>query len=244
MTNRNKLKNIIDDDFDKNNNYNDILKRIEGNNSMKIYGYIFIFTCLILIISVLLFSNFNNDKTVILEEPIVEDNIIFNDGGYKGAYDSIAAKPVYTSVKSKFSFFDNLAVPEGFVISNEMEVYVPASENDHNMSKLWEYSLEYCVFNSDKTECLNSFGILFTKEEQILGMGLWARDLSKYKKSTINGHEVTLYGSDDVSGKEAFFEYDGYKFYVASTHLTKEEFINLIKSIIEQKSFNYVVLIV
>lgn len=233
MTNKDKLKNIIDNDYNKYNNYNDILRRIEGNNSMKKYGYVLTFACFVLVIGVIFFNNFDKDQTVILEEPIIGDNIIFNDGGFRGAFDSIAARPVYTSVKSKFSFFDNLAVPEGFVISNEMEVYVPASESDHNMIKLWEYYLEYCVFNSDKTECLNSFGISFTKEEQILGMGLWARDESKYKKSTISGHEVTLYGNDDVSGKEAFFEYDGYNFYVVSTHLTKDEFVNLIKSIIK-----------
>lgn len=233
MANKDKLKNIIDNDYNKDNNYSNILKRIEGNNYMKKYGYIFMFACFILAIGVIVFNNFNNDNAVVLDNPVVEDNIIFNDGGFRGTYDSIAARTVYIPVKSKFSFFDNLAVPEEFVISNEIEVYVPASENDHNMSKLWEYSLEYCVFNSDKTECLNSFGISFTKEEQILGMGLWTRDESMYKKSTINGHEVTLYGSDDVFGKEAFFEYDGYNFYVVSTHLTKEEFINLIKSIIE-----------
>ena len=179
------------------------------------------------------FDNFNNDKVVVLDKTIVEDNIIFNDGGFRGDFDSIAARPVYTPIKSRFSFFDNLVIPEGFVISNEMEVYVNADENDYNMSKLWEYYLEYCVFNSDKTECLNSFGISFTEEEQILGMGLWKRDLNKYVKSNINGYEVTLFGSDDVFGKEAFFEYDGYNFYVSSTHLTKEEFVNLIKSIIK-----------
>ena len=234
MTNKDKLNQIINNDYNKDNNYNDIIRRIEGKNYMKKYGYILTFACFVLVVGVLMFNKFNSDEVIVLDKkPVIEDNIVFNDGGFGGPHDSIAARPVYTSVKSQFSFFDNLAVPDGFVISNEMEVYVSASENDYNMSKLWEYYLEYCIFNSDKTECLNSFGISFTKEEQILGMGLWKRDLSKYIKSTINGYEVILYGNDDVSGKEAFFEYEGYKFYVASTHLTKEEFVNLIKSIIK-----------
>lgn len=233
MTNKDKLKIVIENDYNKKNNYDDILRRIGGKNYMKKYSYILVFTCFALVVGVIFFNNFNNDKVVVLDKTIVEDNIIFNDGGFRGDFDSIAARPVYTPIKFRFSFFDNLVIPEGFVISNEMEVYVPASENDHNMSKLWEYYLEYCVFNSDKTECLNSFGISFTKEEQILGMGLWARDEGMYKKSIISGYEVTLYGNDDFSGMEALFEYDGYNFYVVSTHLTKEEFINLIKSIIE-----------
>ena len=233
MTNKDKLNKIIDSDYNKDNNYNDIMRRIEGNNNMRKYGYIFTIVCFILVIGVLLINRFNSDEVIVLDKKVVEDNIIFNDGCYGNIHDSIAARPVYTSVKSRFSFFDNLSVPEGFVISNEMEVYVSADENDYNMSKLWEYYLEYCVFNSDKTECLNSFGISFTEEEQILGMGLWKRDLNKYVKSNINGYEVILFGSDDVFGKEAFFEYDGYNFYVSSTHLTKEEFVNLIRSIIK-----------
>ena len=233
MTNKDKLKIVIENDYNKKNNYDNILRRIEGKNYMKKYSYILVFACFALVVGVIFFDNFNNDKVVVLDKTIVEDNIIFNDGGFRGDFDSIAARPVYTPIKSRFSFFDNLVIPEGFVISNEMEVYVNADENDYNMSKLWEYYLEYCVFNSDKTECLNSFGISFTEEEQILGMGLWKRDLNKYVKSNINGYEVTLFGSDDVFGKEAFFEYDGYNFYVSSTHLTKEEFVNLIKSIIK-----------
>lgn len=235
MSNKNKLKKVIIKDFDKNKNYNFILDKMEDNNMGK-YNKFIIPGCLVILVLICGIVVINSDFKKLDDNPkkeIIEDNIIFNNGGMEKSNDSIVSRPVYVSIKSKFSFLDNLAVPEGFVISNEMEVYVSADQNDHNMSKLWEYYLEYCAFNSDKTECLNSFGISFTKEEQILGMGLWKRDESKYKKSTINGYEVTLYGSDDVSGKEAFFEYDGYNFYVASTHLTKEEFINLIKSIIK-----------
>lgn len=235
MSNKDKLKKLIIKDFDKNKNYNFILDKMEDNNMGK-YNKFIIFGCLVVLVLICGIVVFNSEFKKLNDNPkkeIIEDNIIFNNGGMEKSNDSIAARPVYVSIKSKFSFLDNLVVPEGFVISNEMEVYVSADQNDHNMSKLWEYYLEYCAFNSDKTECLNSFGISFTKEEQILGMGLWKRDESKYKKSTINGYEVTLYGSDDVSGKEAFFEYDGYNFYVASTHLTNEEFINLIKSIIK-----------
>lgn len=244
MNVKDNMKKTIMKDFDKKKNYNCILKKMGENkmNHMEKYKKFIVPGCLvalILICGIVLFNNnsknFKNidDNSNQKEENNVPDNIIFNNSSIEKTNDSIAARPVYTSVKTQFSFLDNLAVPEGFVISNEMEVYVSADENDHNMSKLWEYHLEYCAFNSDKTECLNSFGISFTKEEQILGMGLWKREESMYKTSIINGHEVTLYGNDDVSGKEAFFEYDEYNFYIASTHLTKEEFINLLKSIIK-----------
>ena len=233
MTNKDNMKKVIMNDFDKNNNYNNIIEKIGDKNVNK---YKIIASCAVFLILICGIVVSNSDFRKLDDTPkkeFIEDNIIFNDDGYVSTDDSIAARPVYIPIKSKFSFLSNLAIPDGFVISNEMEVYVSADENDHNMSKLWEYYLEYCVFNSDKTECLNSFGISFTKEKQILGMGLWKRDESKYKKSTINGHDVTLYGSEDFFGMGAFFEYDEYNFYVASTHLTKKEFVNLLKSIIK-----------
>ena len=246
MTTKDNMKKTIMNDFDKKKNYNCILKRIGDNkmNSMEKYKKFIVPGCLvalILICGIVVFNNNsknlkntdNNSSQKEEQKQNVPDNIVFNDGSIGKNNDSIAARPVYTSVKTQFKFLENLTIPDGFVISNEMEVYVNADEDDHNMSKLWEYNIEYCKFNTEKTECLNSFGISFTKEEQILGMGLWKRDESKYKKSTINGHEVTLYGNDDANGKEAFFEYDGYNFYIASTHLTKDEFINLLKSIIK-----------
>ena len=52
------LKNIIDNDYNKDNNYDDILRRIEGNNSMKKYGYILTFACFVIVIGAIVFNNF------------------------------------------------------------------------------------------------------------------------------------------------------------------------------------------
>ena len=98
MTNKDKLKNIIDNDYNKYNNYNDILKRIEGNNSMKKYGYVLTFACFVIVIGAIVFNNFDKDQTVVLGKPIVEDNIIFNNISIVDGYTSIDAYPVYVGI--------------------------------------------------------------------------------------------------------------------------------------------------
>ena len=52
-------------------------------------------------------------------------------------------------------------------------------------------------------------------------------------KITINGKDIYLFKSNNDLGKQAFFEYKGYKFFIESTKLTENEFVDLIKSIIQ-----------
>ena len=51
------------------------------------------------------------------------------------------------------------------------------------------------------------------------------------KGCTINEKEVKLFKIGKVS--EAFFEYDGYKFYIEANEIEEAEFINLLKSILK-----------
>ena len=58
-------------------------------------------------------------------------------------------------------------------------------------------------------------------------------DWKSFPKSTINGIDVGIYNSDNTPGIMAYFEYDGYKFYIKSYYLSQDEFVNLVKSIIK-----------
>ena len=244
MTNKDKLKNIIDNDFDKNNNYNDILRKIEGNNSMKKYGYVLTFACFVLVVGVILFNNFNTDETVILEEPIIEDNIIFNNISVSDNSASIDAYPVYVGIGGnadidgsavekdllgKFSFLSNLNIPHDYELKRMFELYVRGDNNSSDYDKLWQYDVYFTTVNVE-TGVTKEISIIFTPEDYILSC--YKFNWNDFPKSTISSIDVGLY-SDGVVSNEAFFEYEGYKFYVKSNDITKEEFINLIKSIVE-----------
>ena len=56
-------------------------------------------------------------------------------------------------------------------------------------------------------------------------------DENNFVPSTINEKEVKLFKIGKVS--EAFFEYDGYKFYIEANEIEEAEFINLLKSILK-----------
>ena len=239
MTNKDKLENIIDNDYNKDNNYNDILKRIEGNNYMKKYVYILTFACFVLVIGVIFFNNFDKDQTVVLDKPIVEDNIIFNNISVSDNSASFDAYPVYVGIGGnadidgsadekdllgKFSFLSNLNIPHDYELKRMFELYVRGDNNSSDYDKLWQYDVYFATVNVE-TGVTKEISIIFTPEDYILSC-------YKFPKSTISGIDVGLY-SDGIVMNEAFFEYEGYKFYVKSNDITKDEFINLVKSIVE-----------
>lgn len=240
MTNKDKLKNIIDNDYNKYNNYNDILRRIEGNNSMKKYGYVLTFACFVLVIGVIFFNNFDKDQTVVLDKPIVEDNIIFNNISIVDGYTSIDAYPVKEDIDAravnsnlleKFSFLNNLNVPDEYKMDSMFEVYVKENLDSKEYNKIWQYSVSYMASFEVGEDIYKTIGITFTKEDEMLTCIMI--DWRGFPKSTINGVEVGIYQSDNTPGIMAYFEYDGYKFYIKSYYLSQDEFVNLVKSIIK-----------
>lgn len=58
------------------------------------------------------------------------------------------------------------------------------------------------------------------------------RSFEIYKKENINDKEILLFSVDNTNEKQTFFEKNNYKFFIEVTNLTNNEFVNLIKSII------------
>ena len=201
-------------------------------------SYIFSFICFILVISALVFGGLymrkSNDKKVI------EDNIIFNNISIVDGYTSINAYPVKDDVDAravdsnlleKFSFLNNLIVPDEYEIDSMHEVYVKENRDSKEYNKVWQYMVSYMAPYEVGEDIYKTIGITFTKEDEMLTC--YMIDWKSFPKSTINGIDVGIYNSDNTPGIMAFFEYDGYKFYIKSYHLSQDEFVNLVKSIIK-----------
>ena len=58
------------------------------------------------------------------------------------------------------------------------------------------------------------------------------RSFEIYEKENINDKEILLFSVDNTNEKQTFFEKNNYKFFIEVTNLTNNEFVNLIKSII------------
>ena len=126
----------------------------------------------------------------------------------------------------EFKFVNNLSIPKNYILERSFEIYEKENINDTNYSKLWQYVLIY----STNEETTMHIEITFTKEEYILSCLL--PDKNEFKSSIINDKEILLFSVDNTNEKQAFFENNNYKFFIESTDLTNNEFVNLIKSII------------
>ena len=78
--------------------------------------------------------------------------------------------------------------------------------------------------------------IIFTKENKILQCMIQKEN--DLLSSIINGQEVKLFKTENFFDKskinaEAFFEHDGYKFYIESHRIVENDFIDIIKAILK-----------
>lgn len=184
--------------------------------------------------SVNLKSN-NNIKISKNDNTIKETNdvIVFNKGYSGRGLADIDAKFEDEDLKQEFGFIKNIKMPEEMELTRQGKILVRPSQDSKDYSKLRQYSLIYC----NKDEANSPYiEIIFTKENTILGCML--PDESKMKTSIINGTEVKLLGGKNLQDRtkiagESFFKKGDYKFYVGTGKINKDDFINIIKSILE-----------
>lgn len=162
-----------------------------------------------------------------------EENIIFNEDFLdteRDVFGDIDGKSVKMDVISNFEFLNKLSIPKDYSLINQFALYEKEDINYKEYTKLWQYSLLYEVIGSNINDVPADIEITFTKEDHILACMLPKKET--FPISIIDGKEVYLFKSDKVINMKAFFEHDGYKFFVKSSKLTENEFIALIKSII------------
>ena len=137
------------------------------------------------------------------------------------------------NIIQQFDFIDNIDIPEYISLVRQGELYVKENIIDKNYTKL----RQYCLWYSDASnENPSRIEIIFTKEETILDDCI-EPDIDNIAGSIINGKEIKLFKSEYLLDKSkiagvAFFEIDGYKISVEATKISENEFINVIKSMV------------
>lgn len=224
MNNNDNMRNIIRNDFDKHKNYNSIMSRI-GENKMNNFKKYIIPSCIVVFVMIFSIVLMNNN----LVQKQKNDTIIFNDGSLKQNLD-IDGKAIDTEIVTRFGFLSNLDIPNEYKIERSFEQYERANREDLDYAKLWQYVIIYTADQSN-SDFSKNIEIIFTKEDHILACMLPDKD--KFPTSIINGKEISLFNTENTNMRQAFFEFDDYKFFIEANNLTEEEFINLIKSIIK-----------
>ena len=259
MSKKQVMKAIFSEKINQDKVYQNVLLKVKEEERMKkvrnkkiIYGITSSVAMLVLCIGVVInynkpinyknelgkvdnsnVENINNEKEI-----AQDDNVIFNTESIKNVA-SISGKVVDvdgewkdTNIEEKFGFIKNIDILKKYEHLRQGMVYVKENPKDTEFSKLQQYELIYYMDgnNAPSTE------IIFTKENKILQCMIQKEN--DLLSSIINGQEVKLFKTENFFDKskinaEAFFEHDGYKFYIESHRIVENDFIDIIKAILK-----------
>ena len=216
-------------------------------NSKVIYGILS--ACAILILCLVVSKNIKyplninnnvelarNHNVTQEENNVPEDKIVFNEGDLKVKAD-YDGKWEDANLQREFDFINEIFIPKELELSRQGKVYV-REHNDNKLSddytKLQQYSL---IYSNGSKEDSSIIEIIFTKEQTILGDCITPKE-EKILTSIINGKEVKLFKNKYISDESkidgyAFFEKNGYKFYINAHTIDEEDFIKVVKSILK-----------
>lgn len=259
MSKKQVMKDILSEKINQDKIYKNILLKINEEENMNkvrnkkiIYGLTSSVALFILCFGIIInYNKLINNKTdfgkrdssnienVSKEKTNAEqkDNIIFNAGSIKstasnsGKVVDIDGEWKDTNIEEKFDFFKNIDILKQYEHLRQGMVYVKENAQDIEYSKLQQYQLIYFMDgnNAPSTE------IIFTKENKILQCML--PNKNELQSSMISGYEVKLskienFFDNDKINAEAFFEHNGYKFYIESYKIDEDDFLNIIKAIL------------
>ena len=224
MTNKEKLKKVINQDINKNDNYDAILKLATQSKKIKYWQYAIISTCLIIaFIGVILLNNHkmaNNeipqDHVNSIEEPILNiNNIDMMTSSIEGDfvnYDDIDIEKK-DNVYIPYPFMGGVSIPENL---KESKSYVAYYKDDKAISNyVIEYGNEY-----------RNIIVAYQKANPDY-YDLTDTDI---KTTIINDYEVQIFKLS--SNYFAIFTYNDYDFKINTSNITEEELKEFLVSIL------------
>ncbi len=233
MPNKEKLNNSINNDFNKVNNYNKIIKKIEGVNMKDkkiVWKISLIPICLAIILGNILFINYKNDENKSLNSKTSYSDSKENIEIYINNIDKLGATLIDADEKVVneeensiwISILSNIVIPEQL---EKKESYMLYTRKD----KESPYDiLNSYVYNYYNEETLSSIRISFSNKNKPLRDYHFSEEGAK--ETTINNVKMKIFKYENIYFTE--FNYKDYNFDIETTNITQDELINLLKSII------------
>lgn len=235
MTNKEKLKNAIEQDINPKDYYDEIIEKIEKGNKMKrknnMWKLAFVPICLIVVIGGVLFLNEENDsKTILKNKPYVdeENNVTLNineitnnqSGTHKLDADikTITANDVNFPLPYKF-----VNLPKDLDKSYQFIVYTRENNDSKDYNILHDYIMGY---TNDKDR---SIQVAYSKDYKPIRDYHFSDEGSK--STTINGVELKIYKFENIYFTE--FNYNGYNFDIETSKITEKELSTFLLSILK-----------
>lgn len=235
MDNKEKLKKSINKDFNKKNNYNAIIRKIEGEemkNKINIWKWSLIPICLVMIISGVMLSNLDKYNNNLLE-PKRE----LTDESYQiklniNHIDTASTTKIDADIKT-ISTKGEITTNLDFLKNN---IQIP-----EDLDKVDSYSIYTKNKNSQEYDILNCYVYNYSNENHEKNIRIAFSDTNKpirdYRFSDKNSKETII---EDVKltiyqyGNTYFVEltYKGYNFDIEADNITEQELLDLLFSII------------
>ncbi|MBQ1812674.1 MAG: hypothetical protein II119_01830 [Bacilli bacterium] len=222
MTNKEKIKNIIDKDFNKKNNYNEIINKM---NNKPNYYYLLVPVCIVLVV----FIFYKNSKPEMLKgtfKTTTNDNIIININDIN----VISNYNLNNTSKSSNNYIDNYYSIPYFEVLNDLTIPKDFDNKDYFRVKFKDNKInnyEYWCFNTK-----NNRRIIIGVSDKNIPIGNIDISIEQPNISRINFTKLEIYRYNNSF--VAKFNYNGYNFNVESNDITEKEFIDLLKSIIKE----------
>lgn len=238
MTNKENMKKIIKNNYDKKNNYTAIVEKMESKNKkINLYKYSAIPVCMVVIISLVCIFNANQNNLKSKDEKNAntnhfttsssENNIIINDISKEPEESYDMDYKIQNGVYIPyFEVLSNLNIPKDFDNNeNARSIWVKsnASSNEYDILNHYEF---YFKNTKNNREIIISFSDKYQPLRRCVKVFV-----GDYPKSTINGIEIPIFKGN--KNYISIFSYNGYNFDIEGIDITEEEFINLLESLIK-----------
>jgi len=231
MSNKKIFKKLYSNKINKDYNYKNILKSIEKNNvnvKKNIIKWATIPVCLIILICCIVFLN-KDDSGIIYKpsDPIISDEsnyeIYINNVNSLGVLDiDVKLENVNDIYIPYFDFLSNLNIPKDFDNLIMKALYVKSDVNKDEYDILNSYNFTYLNTRNDR-----KIIIAFSKDYIPL-RDCYFKD--KTKASIINNTEVIIIKYN--YGYNVTFTYNGINFDIETSHITEQELIDFLISLI------------
>ena len=230
MTNRDKLNKVITNDFDINNNYTSIRKKMERGNKMnKIFKYSLVpIAIVIAMTSVFLFNKKNStnnvlDSNVKNNDVIIVNSIDNNSDNAKLDIDGRSEDITTDDLYKIYPLLKDIVVPNDYNINGIIKCYL-FNDDTGKYDKLYGYNI---IYSGGNNKYIDIFILIDTTKR----LRCFSIDTDEMRSSIINGNSIKIMGED--KNYYAIFSYNNINFDIETTGISEGEFIQLIKSIVK-----------
>ena len=230
MTNRDKLNKVITNDFDINNNYTSIRKKMERGNKMnKIFKYSLVPMAIVIAITSVFLLNKKNSTNNVLDSNVKNNDVIIvnsidnNSDNAKLDIDGRSEDITTDDLYKIYPLLKDIVVPNDYNINGIIKCYL-FNDDTGKYDKLYGYNI---IYSGGNNKYIDIFILIDTTKR----LRCFSIDTDEMRNSIINGNSIKIMGED--KNYYAIFSYNNINFDVETTGISEGEFIQLIKSIVK-----------